>query len=255
MTVHHELTGPQDAPVVVLSNSLGTDLRMWDEQVPALTEHFRVLRYDQRGHGGTPRVESGPYTLEQLGRDVLDLLDELGLHRVHFAGVSLGGMTGMWLAEHAPDRIDRLALICTSAQLGPPSKWTDRARLVREKGTEAIVESSLGTWFTPALSGRADIVEKFGGMLGACDDEGYAGCAESISTMDVLPRLGEITAPTLAVAGTEDPATPPGHAERITDAVRGARLEVLPDAAHLANVEQAGTVNRLLVDHFAARSN
>ncbi|MDR7300003.1 3-oxoadipate enol-lactonase [Haloactinomyces albus] len=253
MTVHHELTGPEQAPVVVLSNSLGTDLTLWDEQVPALTEHFRVLRYDQRGHGGT-NAKPGPYTLEQLGGDVLELLDELGLERVHFAGVSLGGMTGMWLAEHAPDRIDRLALICTSAQLGPPSKWTDRAALVRAQGTAAIVESSLATWFTPGTAGRADIVDKFGSMLRACDDEGYASCAESIASMDILPRLGEIAAPTLAVAGADDPATPPEHAERIVSAVDGARTEVLPAAAHLANVEQSEAVNRLLVEHFGARS-
>lgn len=253
MIVHHELSGPEQAPVVVLSNSLGTDLTMWDEQVPALTEHFRVLRYDQRGHGGTD-AKPGPYSLEQLGGDVLELLDELGLDRVHFAGVSLGGMTGMWLAEHAPDRIDRLALICTSAELGPPSKWTDRAALVREQGTAAVVESSLATWFTPDTAGREDIAEKFAGMLRACDDEGYAGCAEAIATMDILPRLDKITAPTLAVAGYDDPATPPEHAERIVSTVDGARLETLSAAAHLANVEQSDAMNRLLVGHFGARS-
>ncbi|RCW46197.1 3-oxoadipate enol-lactonase [Halopolyspora algeriensis] len=249
MTVHHELTGPEQAPVIVLSNSLGTDSRLWDEQVPALTEHFRVLRYDQRGHGGTG-AKPGPYTLEDLGGDVLELLDELGLERVHFAGVSLGGMTGMWLAEHAPDRIDRLALICTSAQLGPPSKWTDRAAVVREQGTAALVESSLATWFTPEAAGRGDIAEKFGGMLRACDDEGYAACAESIATMNLLPRLSEITAQTLAVAGADDPATPPPHAEQIVDAIPTARMEVVPQAAHLANAEQPEIVNPLLLEHF-----
>lgn len=249
MIVHHELTGPQDAPVIVLSNSLGTDLTLWDEQIPALSEHFRVLRYDQRGHGGTD-AKPGSYTLEELGGDVLELLDGLDLDRVHFAGVSLGGMTGMWLAEHAPDRIGRLALICTSAELGPPSKWTDRAALVREQGTAAIVEPSLATWFTPDTAGRDDVVGKFGGMLRACDDEGYAGCAESIATMDILPRLNEITAPTLAVAGADDPATPPPHAERIAGAVPGGRVEVVQQAAHLANAEQPEVVNPLLLEHF-----
>ncbi len=253
MIVHHELTGPEGAPVVVLSNSLGTDLTLWDEQVPALAERFRVLRYDQRGHGKTD-AEPGPYTLDELGGDVLELLDNLGVERAHFAGVSLGGMTGMWLAEHAPERIDRLALICTSAQLGPASKWTDRAALVREQGTTALVESSLATWFTPATAGRPEIAGKFGAMLRSCDNEGYAGCAESIATMDVLARLGEIAASTLAVAGADDPATPPEHAERIAAAVDGARVEILPEAAHLANVEQAEATNRLLVEHFAARS-
>lgn len=250
MIVHHELTGPEQAPVIVLSNSLGTDLRLWDEQVPALTEHFRVLRYDQRGHGGTG-AEPGPYTLEQLGGDVLELLDRLGLERVHFAGVSLGGMTGMWLAEYAPERIERLALICTSAELGPASKWTDRAALVREQGTGALVDASLATWFTSQAAERGDIAEKFGGMLRACDDEGYAACAESIAAMDLLPRLAEIAAPTLAVAGADDPATPPPHAEQIAEAVPAARMEVVSQAAHLANAEQPEIVNRLLLEHFA----
>lgn len=253
MKPHYELTGPEQAPVVVLSNSLGTDLTMWDEQIAPLAEHFRVLRYDQRGHGKTPGPP-GPYSLDQLGGDVLELLDGLGIEKAHFAGVSLGGMTGMWLAEHAPGRIDRLALICTSAELGPPQNWRDRAALTREKGTSELVEGSLARWFTPALAERSDIVEKFGAMISACDDEGYAACAESIAAMDLLPRLDGITAGTLVVAGRDDAATPPAHAERITEAIGGARLAVLDDAAHLANVEQARTVNHLLLDHFL-RSN
>jgi 3-oxoadipate enol-lactonase len=254
VNVNYELTGPDGAPVVVLSNSLGTDLTLWDDQVPALTQDFQVLRYDQRGHGATASSvgggKPGPYTLKQLGGDVLALLDTLGVRKAHFAGVSLGGMTGMWLAEHAPERIDRLALLCTSADLGPASMWRDRAAVVRENGTRAMVEPSLPRWFTPELAGRADIVEKFGGMLAAADDEGYAGCCEAIAAMDLLPKLGEIAAPTLVIAGAEDPATPPAHAEQIAAAVPGARLEVLSPAAHLANAEQPEAVNRLLLDHF-----
>lgn len=151
MNLNYELTGPQDAPVVVLSNSLGTDLSLWDEQVPVLQRHFRVLRYDQRGHGASPSVP-GPFSLEQLGGDVLALLDRLGIDQAHFAGVSLGGMTGMWLAQHAPDRIDRLALLCTSAELGPPSMWTERAAVVRERGAQAMAEPSLPKWFTDRKS-------------------------------------------------------------------------------------------------------
>ncbi|MCI2418266.1 3-oxoadipate enol-lactonase [Saccharopolyspora sp. K220] len=249
MNVNYELSGPDGAPVVVLSNSIGTDLTLWDEQVPALAQEFQVLRYDQRGHGSTA-AGPGPYTLKQLSGDVLALLDNLGIRKAHFAGVSLGGMTGMWLAEHAPERIDRLALICTSAELGPPSNWRERAALVREKGTRAMVEPSLPRWFTAELAGRADIVEKFGGMLAAADDEGYAGCCEAIASMDLLPKLAEITAPTLVIAGAEDPATPPEHAERIAASVAGARVEVLSPAAHLANAEQPEAVNRLLLDHF-----
>ncbi|MDA3645551.1 3-oxoadipate enol-lactonase [Saccharopolyspora indica] len=249
MNVNYELTGPDGAPVVVLSNSLGTDLTLWDAQVPALAQEFQVLRYDQRGHGASPG-KPGPYSLKQLSGDVLALLDTLGIRKAHFAGVSLGGMTGMWLAEHAPERVDRLALICTSADLGPASMWRDRAALVREKGTAAMVEPSLPKWFTPELAGREDVVAKFGGMLAAADAEGYAGCCEAIADMDLLDGLGRISAPTLVIAGAEDPATPPAHAEQIAAAVACARLEVLSPAAHLANAEQPEAVNRLLLEHF-----
>jgi len=249
LTPHYELTGPAGAEVVVLSNSLGTDLSLWDEQVPALAERFRVLRYDQRGHGRTPGGP-GPYSLAGLGGDVLELLDELGVERAHFAGVSLGGMTGMWLAEHHPERIGRLALICTSAELTPAAAWRDRAAQARERGTASLVEGSLTRWFTPATAARPDIAEKYSTMLTDCQDEGYAGCAEAIADMDLLPRLGEITAPTLVIAGREDPATPPPHAERIGEAVPGAQVEILDDASHLANAERPEPVNRLLVHHF-----
>lgn len=248
MNVNHELTGPEGAPVVVLSNSLGTDMRLWDEQVPALTGRFRVLRYDQRGHGGT-EGKPGPYTLAQLGGDVLELLDRLDIAEAHFAGVSLGGMTGMWLAEHAPERIGRLALICTSADLGGTA-WLDRAATVRAHGIAAMVEPSLPRWFTPAAAERPDVWEKFGDMITRADAEGYAACCEAIAGMDILDDLPAITAPTLVIAGAEDPATPPSHAERIAAGVAGARVEVLSPAAHLANAEQPEAVNRLLLEHF-----
>ncbi|GAB2672238.1 3-oxoadipate enol-lactonase [Saccharopolyspora gloriosae] len=249
MTPHYELAGPEGAEVVVLSNSLGTDLGLWDAQLPALAERFRVLRYDQRGHGRTPAAP-GRYDLADLGGDVLELLDHLDVERAHFAGVSLGGMTGMWLAEHAPQRLDRLALICTSAELTPRQAWRDRAAQARRDGTASMVDGSLGRWFTPALATDPDVVARFGGALAACDDEGYASCAEAIAELDLVDGLPRITAPTLVIAGRDDPATPPPHAERIGAAVPGARVEVLTDASHLANVERAETVNRLLLHHF-----
>lgn len=246
MNLHYELTGPENAPVIVLSNSIGTDLSLWDAQVPTLSDRFRVLRYDQHGHGRSPAAP-GPYDLERLGTDVLGLLDRLGIDRAHFAGVSLGGMIGMWLGEHAPDRIDRLALVCTSAQLDPDS-WRERAELVRAQGVEPLVEATLGRWFTPGYTDRA----RFGRMFRSCDPAGYAACCEAISTMDIRNGLGTITAPTLVIAGRDDPATPPAHAERIAASITGARLETLANAAHLANVEQAESVNRLFLDHFGA---
>lgn len=248
MIPHHDLTGPDGAEVLVLSNSLGTALGLWDGQLPVLAEHFRVLRYDQRGHGGTA-APPGPYRLGELGTDVLELLDRLGVARAHFAGVSLGGMTGMWLAQHAPERIGRLALICTSAELTPRQAWRDRAAQARREGTTSMVASSLARWFTPAFAG-GDGAVPFAAALSACDDEGYASCAEAIAELDLVDGLPRITAPTLVLAGREDPATPPPHAERIAAAVPGARLEVLDDASHLAVAERPDAVNALLLDHF-----
>ncbi|MFR9729732.1 3-oxoadipate enol-lactonase [Saccharopolyspora sp. MS10] len=247
MIPHRALTGPADAEVVVLSNSLGTDLGLWDAQLPALTERFRVLRYDQRGHGRTP-APAGPYALADLAGDVLELLDHLEIRRAHFAGVSLGGMTGMWLAQHAPERIRRLALLCTSAELAPRRSWRERAARARREGTGSLVDGSLARWFTPAADPA--VLARHGEVLAACSDEGYAGCAEAIAAMDLAGGLDRITAPTLVIAGRQDPATPPPHAERIAAAVPGARLEVLDGAAHLANAERPDAVNALLLDHF-----
>lgn len=246
MIPSHTLTGPEDAPTLVLSNSLGTDYAMWDDQVPALERHFRLLRYDQRGHGRTPATP-GPYKLDELGTDVLELLDHLGLRRVHFAGLSLGGMIGLWLGAHAPERVDRLALLCTSAAL--PGNWIERAALVREHGTASLVDATLQRWFTARALSRTDVTGKVAAMLRACTSEGYAGCCEAIAEMDLRPVLPRITVPTLVLSGRDDPATPPEHGERIARGC-GARFEVLDDAAHLANVERADTVTQLLLEHF-----
>lgn len=252
MLVDHELNGSEHAPVLVLSNSLGADRHMWDAQTAALRAEFRVLRYDQRGHGATA-APPGPYDLESLGGDVLELLDHHGIERAHFAGLSLGGMTGMWLARHAPERVDRLALLCTSAALDPAG-WHNRAEFVRANGSAAMVAGTLPRWFTSALSGRPDIEHKYGGMIAACDDEGYAGCCEAIARMELSNELHKITSPTLVVAGYDDPATPPEHGRRIAEGIADARVEVLSSAAHLANVEQPEQVNHLLLEHFTTRS-
>ena len=251
--LHHRFDGPDDAPVVMLSNSLGVALEMWDDQLPALTEHFRVLRYDQRGHGRTP-APPGPYAIADLGRDALALLDGLGLERVAFGGCSLGGMTGMWLAINAPERIDRLALCCTSAYLPPREMWVERAATVREHGMEPIVEGAAGALVHPG-AGRAPTRGAWRPprrMLLAVDPEGYAGCCEAIADHDLRDSLGRIEAPTLIIAGAEDPATPPDHARVIEAGIDGARLVVLDDARHLANVERPDEVNRELLDHLTA---
>jgi 3-oxoadipate enol-lactonase len=250
--VHHEVTGPADAPPLILSNSLGANLHMWDPQAEALAERFRLVRYDTRGHGGSP-VPDGPYTIDHVGQDALALLDHLEIERAHWVGLSLGGMTGMWLAINAPERLDRLVLLCTSAKLGPPENWRERAQTVRAQGTEAVAEAGVGRWLTERFCAEhPDTAAWLRDMIEATPDSGYAACCAVIEHMDLTPGLAGITAPTLVIAGAQDPATPPEHAERIAGAVPGARLEVLDPAAHLANVEQPEAVTRLILDHLEA---
>jgi 3-oxoadipate enol-lactonase len=250
--VHHEVTGPADAPPLVLSNSLGADLRMWDPQAEALAERFRLVRYDTRGHGGSP-VPDGPYSIDHVGQDALALLDHLEIERAHWAGLSLGGMTGMWLAINAPERLDRLVLLCTSAQLGPPETWRERAETVRAQGTEAVADAGIGRWLTERFRAEhPDTAAWLREMIAATPDSGYAACCAVIEHMDLTPGLAGISAPTLIIAGAQDPTTPPEHGERIAAAVPDARLEVLDPAAHLANVEQPEAVTRLILDHLEA---
>ena len=248
--VHAEVSGPEGAPVVLLAGSLGSALDMWDPQVPALAERFRVVRYDTRGHGRSP-VPPGPYTLEDLVDDAVALLDRLGVRRAHVVGLSLGGMTALRLAAREPDRLDRLAVLCTSALIGPASAWAERAALVREQGTAAVADAVVARWFTPALAAAdPDLVRRMRDTVAATPSEGYAGCCGAIEGMDLRADLPRIAAPTLAIAGADDPATPPEHLAAIADSVPGGRLLVLPQAAHLASVEQAPAVTAALLAHL-----
>ena len=246
--VHHRVDGPSDAPALLMINSLGADLGMWEPQLPALTARFRVIRYDARGHGRSP-VPPGRYALDDLGRDALDLLDHLGVVRPHVCGLSLGGMTAMWLAAYAPDRVDRLVLFCTSALLGPPSGWAERAATVRAEGTGAVADAVVARWVTPGYAAaHPEEVRRLREMVAATPAIGYAGACAAIEQMDLRPDLPRITAPTLVVAGADDPATPPEHGAAIAAAIPGARLEVVASAAHLASYEQAETANRLILE-------
>jgi 3-oxoadipate enol-lactonase len=249
--VGYDIAGPDDAPVVVLSNSLGSTTAMWDPQAAVLAERLRVVRYDHRGHGDSP-VPPGPYELADLGADALRLLDRLGLERVHWCGLSLGGMVGMWLAITAPERIDRLVLCCTSARLGPPEMWAQRAETVRAEGVEAIADAGIGRWLTAGFIEREpDAAAVVRAMLVATPDEGYAACCGAIERMDLVPELGAIRAPTLVIAGTQDPATPPEHGERIAAGIPAAHLELV-DAAHLATIEQPEAMTDLIAGHLLA---
>lgn len=248
--VYHQLEGPEDAPVLVLSNSLGTTLRMWDKQAPALSEHFCLLRYDHRGHGGSS-VPSGPYRIEDLTRDVLVLLDRLEVERFSFCGLSIGGMVGMWLAGEASERVERLVLCCTSARFAPET-FDSRARTVRADGVSAIADAVVDRWFTPAYGeGSPEVVEWARRMLLETPAEGYAGCCEAVRDADLSRRLGTISAPTLVIAGADDPAAPPDQAGLLRDSIPDASLEVIPHAAHLANIEQPEAVTQAILEHLS----
>lgn len=253
MTVelHHVETGPADGPPVVLAASLGSDVRMWEPQVETLAAAgFRVIRYDHRGHGRSP-APAGPYTLDELSLDAVALLDRLGLRRVSWVGLSLGGMVGMWLAEHTPSRVDRLVLCCTSAALGPASMWRERARVARTSGLRALAEPVVDRWLTPGFAAaNPDRVRWLRDMMASHSPEGYASCCTAIERMSIVDALSSVTAPTLVIAGADDLSTPPDHGRRIADAVPGARLVVVPDAAHLGNVERPATFTGLIIDHL-----
>jgi len=245
VALYSVVDGPDDAPVLVLGSSIGTSTVLWEPQVPALARRFRVVRYDHRGHGRSP-VPPGPYELADLGGDLVALLDRLGVERAHVCGLSLGGMVSMWVAAHAPDRVDRLALLCTSAKLGPPELWAGRAAAVRAGGMAAIADSVVARWFP---NGFADDVTttRMREVLLATPPEGYAACCAAIEVMDLEPVLPTIAAPTLVIAGSVDPATPPEHAERIAATVPDARLATVDGAAHLANLSHPDDVTRLLL--------
>ncbi len=245
------LEGPADAPVLVLGNSLGTTRTIWDPQLPALRQRFRLLRFDWPGHGGAPVPAPGPYSIAALGGGVRAVLDEHGIERAAYCGISLGGMVGMWLAARHPDRIAALGLVCTSAYMPPASAWHARAGQVRAAGMGSVSDQVLARWFTAEFRAREPgLPAAIGAEFGRCEPEGYAGCCEAIAAMDLRPDLAAVTAPTLIVAAAEDPATPPAHGAAIARGIAGARLVVIRGAAHLVNVSNPGEVTATLLRHL-----
>lgn len=248
--IAYTVDGPDDAPLLVLGSSVGSTGTMWEPQVAALARTLRVVRYDHRGHGRS-RPSEPPGSLADLGGDVVALLDALGADRAHLGGLSLGGMVAMWVAAHHPQRVERLVGVCTAAVLGPPGFWLGRAAAVRERGMAAIADAVLDRWFTPGFAARRpDVVARLRAEFEAVDPAGYAGCCEAIAAMDLRDDLRSVTAPTLVLAGADDPATPPALARDIAGLVPGARVEVVPDAAHLGTVEQPDAFGRLLLEHL-----
>ena len=240
MSLHHRLDGEGER-VVVLLGSLGSTLDMWDAQVPALAERFRVLRIDHPGHGGSPLL--CVRSVEGVAGEVLALLDELRLECVSFCGLSLGGAVAIRLALDVPERIDRLVLCSTSMRFATPEFWEERTRAVREGGVEAIADAVLERWFTPEF----EDVRRYRDMLVSIPSEGYARCCEAVRDWDARGRLGAIATPTLVVAGADDPSTPLPELEAIAGEIPGARLVVLALARHLGNVERADEFNDALL--------
>lgn len=237
--------GDAGRPVLILSHSLGASMAMWDEQVASLAGEYAILRYDTRGHGASD-APAGDYSLDRLGRDVLAVMDHLGIASARFCGLSLGGMTGQWLGVHAPERIERLVIANSSAHMGPAESWQQRIAAVREHGMAAVASAVLERWFTPAfLAADGPGVERTRAQLLATPPEGYTGCCAAIRDMDLRAIIGLIRAPTLVIAGAQDPATPADHSALIQSHIAGARLVTL-DAAHLSNIEQPEAFNAAL---------
>lgn len=246
--LHYQLEGPLDGPVVMLAHSLGANLSMWDPQVPALTgAGYRVLRYDHRGHGQSA-VPPGPYSMAQLAGDVIDLLDGLALDKVHFCGLSMGGMVAQELGARHGRRLHTLMLCSTSAHMPPREVWEERIQTVRENGMAVVIDATIERWFTQAGQARLPAeVQKIRKALSETSPDGFTACCAAIRDMDLRDAIRGIAAPTLIMVGEHDQGTPVSAARFIHERISASRLVVLADAAHLQNVEQAGTFTQTMM--------
>ncbi|WP_075795744.1 3-oxoadipate enol-lactonase [Massilia putida] len=249
--VHLRADGDPARPCIVLSNSLGTDLSMWDPQVAFLARDFHVLRYDTRGHGRSGRG-TAPVTLERLGRDVVGLLDALAIPRAHFCGISMGGMIGQWLGIHRPQRLGKLVLANTSARIGTPEAWSARAAQVRADGMGGVADGAAARWFTPAFIAREPPrVARMIARLREQDREGYAACCAALADADLRGAAATIAAATLVIAGAHDPVTTVADGESLAATIRTAELAVVP-ASHISNVEADAPFTTHLLHFLAA---
>ncbi|MFI6947974.1 4-carboxymuconolactone decarboxylase [Streptomyces sp. NPDC050422] len=250
--LHHQVAGDLGAPPLLLGPSLGTALSVWDAQMAGLARAHRVVRWDLPGHGGTPAAlfPAGGGVAE-LGRQVLRLADALGIERFAYAGLSLGGAVGSWLALHHPDRITSLALVCSSARFGEPTAWRERAALVRAEGIGPVAGTAAARWFTADFADSPDARAVVAGLRDV-DPLAYAALCDALAAHDLRGVLAGVTVPTLVVAGRDDPATPVAHARELADTIPGSTLVELPGASHLANLERPAPVTSALLTHFAA---
>lgn len=245
--IYVEVEGREDAPALMLSNSLGTNLHMWDEQAGEWAKYFRVIRYDRRGHGKSA-VPQGPYSMERFGRDVLAILDALEIEKTNWCGLSMGGMVGQWLGANAPDRVEKLVLSNTNFHYADKAPWADRIKFVQEKGLTELVDPNMERWFTKDFRARApQTIARMKEMFVATDPVGYIACCEAIRDMDFTESNSRITAPTLVIVGKQDPATPPAAGEAIAKQIKGAEVAAL-NAAHISNMEQPKLYTETVLD-------
>ena len=243
--IHYALEGQSGLPVLVFSNSLGANYSMWDPQAQEFHKKFRVLRYDTRGHGQSSSTP-GPYSIDQLAKDVVALLDALDLDSVHFCGLSMGGMIGMWLGVHAPKRLNRVVLSNTGAKIGTPEAWNARIEAVRKNGMKSIASAVVDRWFSPAFRQKSPaIISNTLRMIGEANAEGYLACCAAVRDFDFREQLGRVRAPALVISGAHDPATPPADGRFLAQQIPGARYAEL-NAAHLSNIEQQDGFNNEL---------
>jgi 3-oxoadipate enol-lactonase len=251
VSIAYRVEGNADKPWLILSNSLATDHRMWAPQIPVLQENFRLLRYDTRGHGSST-ASKAPYSFADLTGDVIGLMDQLGIRSASFMGLSLGGMTALGLALDHADRIDRI--ICCDARADAPEiyrkMWPANIERARNEGMAALVEPTMERWFTAdfrADTDRQQVLLETGNMIASTAVEGYAGCASALMTLDYLPRLGDISLPSLFVVGEHDPAAPADVMKNMADATRGSAFEVIRESAHLSNLEKPEAFNKAIM--------
>ena len=236
-TFHVRIDGADDSPALMLCNSLSSDLSMWDDHIPAWAERYRVIRYDHRGHGASV-APAGDYSFDQLGRDAVNILDALGVAKAHWCGLSMGGMTGLWMLTHAPDRIDRAVLANTAAHMGPRELWDGRIRTAQRGGMQALVEATLERWFPEHFRKAAPAaMDRMRAMVLRTPPQGYQGCCAAIRDMDQREAIKRIASPVLVIIGARDPATTPADGALIASSIAGAP-DVTLDAGHLSNIER-----------------
>lgn len=253
ITLRYDIAEAQEglnAPWLILAHSLATDLTLWDDNLAALTQKFRVLRFDTRGHGGSSAPETA-YDFTLLTADVLGLMNELGIERAHFCGISMGGMIAQHVALAAPRRIAKLVLVSTTSGYPPEARalWAERIAGVRQNGLAPLVQPTLERWFTePFRTAQPQIMQRIGALIAATPVAGYIGSGQAIASFDITDRVGAIRSPTLVIVGSEDTGTPPAMGQKIVETILGAHLETIQSASHLCNIEQAAVFNRLLLD-------